>query len=490
MRDYLFTSNSFKIKSISNKDFCKFSFCPKDYRTLSITNINTIQLSKICKRMYKGGEIGTDSYMKKSIYRFLKTVNISSKLTTDTSSIEFCMPNKLSKPKLGDILIVKDGAGDGLGEVAYYNIKNNKTDSISAGLLGIEIEEQNRYYVLGILKSKHFKSFIDINTAQGSTIRHSKLVALDYPISFPSIKNYPTPDLIEEYVSLIVQNIIDKEEQVESKNKEIDLEIENELLTNSNGQSFIMSNPKISIIRTGNRFDTSVYSESYKRAEHLITSYNNGYYHINEKKVSPGKTPDDYFFSETKRNSKFSFWITPKNVFRRQLLYQTFIHTKATTKIKRNTIILNGIRYVGNGIFIDNDEKHYANQNTLLIDNFKDQNKQLILFCFLTSNLGRFMQTAQRNFGIVPILYKENLCKIPIPDFTPEIEISIIKKYYNVVDKIINLSLEDYLVKQKERNKMLGIHQLNNEIFILRDKLNDIISDIINDRPIEINLNY
>lgn len=93
---------------------------------------------------------------------------------------------------------------------------------------------------------------------------------------------------------------------------------------------------------------------------------------------------------------------------------------------------------------------------------------------------------AQRNFGIVPILYTDNLCKIPIPNFKKEIKQKITKEYYNHVNSNNNLTAENYLEKEIERNSIIGIHQLNSEIFKLKETLEDVIDKIIKEQTIEI----
>src|SRR5690606_16145495 len=105
-----------------------------------------------------------------------------------------------------------------------------------------------------LLKSQHFKNYIDLNTAQGSTIRHSKIAALDYKIPFPTKNNYSNPDKVQELVSLIVQNIIDKEEQIKIKNQKIDGLITKELNENQKPErTFQYSYPKISeVLNKGN----------------------------------------------------------------------------------------------------------------------------------------------------------------------------------------------------------------------------------------------
>jgi len=193
---FLKHKNSFKISEISKKEFCRNSLCPQDYKELILNNSNTIKLSDIIEDWYKGEEIGSDNYMKNSNFRFLKTVNITKSFLYNQTSIEYCKPNFGKEPQENDIFIVKDGAGSGLGEVALYRNKSKYSDYISAGLIGIRIQKDKRYYTLSFLKSQHFKDYVNVNTAQGSTIRHSKLIALNYPVAFPTTKNHQQTKLV------------------------------------------------------------------------------------------------------------------------------------------------------------------------------------------------------------------------------------------------------------------------------------------------------
>jgi len=482
--NYLKKKKSFKISQISQKEFCKFSLCPKDYKELLLVNSNTIKLSEEIKNWYKGIEIGSDNYIKKSPFRFLKTVNVTSSFILGDTSVEHCKPFSGNQPKNNDILIVKDGLGSGLGEVALYKNNTKYKDYISSGIIGIEIKDKKKYYILGILKSQHFKDFININTAQGSTIRHSKLIAFNYLVPFPTTLSHANVNLIEQYISVFTQNVINKEEQIKAKCKLIDRFFENELFS-SKKKANNYTYPKKSTLVSCNRLDTIIYSEKYYEYDTAIKSYKNGYFLLKKGNVSPGRTPDDYYFSSTKKSSIFYEWVTPKNINGRKLDYKTYIHTKSNTNVCKNNIILNGIRYVGNGIYIDNEDMVFSNQNTLVIKNFTEASNQLFLYTFLTSKIGKYMQMAQRNLGIVPILYADNLCKIPIPKITDMIKSKIIKEYYNPVKVNSKLTIKNYLEKEKKRNKTAGIHQLNSEVFVLKEKLDYIINKIIKEERIE-----
>jgi hypothetical protein len=185
------------------------SLCPKDHRNLFESEIYK-PLSELINKEFQGQEIGSDAYMLKSEYRFLKTVNVTQSFLIDEATIEYCKPLNSKNPQKGDILIVKDGGGEGLGEVCYYGLDNEQNkDGVSAGVLVINVKETLRFYVLGILKSQHFKDFINLNTPEASTIRHAKKAALSYNVPFPSLNNHAQPDLVIRYISLLVQNLID-----------------------------------------------------------------------------------------------------------------------------------------------------------------------------------------------------------------------------------------------------------------------------------------
>jgi len=158
--------------------------------------------------------------MSRSPYRFLKTANINESGILDETKIEFCKPCKGAiKPKHGAVLVAKDGGVPGLGECCIYEESNKQgvTDYISAGVLCLEFaDEQERNYVFGILKSQHFKEFIDGVTPGGSTIRHSKLLTLAYEVPW-------SEDVVKrQVVADLVANLIDKERRIAVKNRDID----------------------------------------------------------------------------------------------------------------------------------------------------------------------------------------------------------------------------------------------------------------------------
>ena len=92
----------------------------------------------------------------------------------------------------------------------------------------------------------------------------------------------------------------------------------------------------------------------------------------------------------------------------------------------------------------------------------------------------------RRVMGTVPILYADEFIKIPIPKFDYNIKQKIAEIYYNNEIKENDYTLDNYLEKEKLRNRKLGIHQLNTEIDEIKIQLEDIMKKIVNNSIIDI----
>ncbi len=100
------------------------------------------------------------------------------------------------------------------------------------------------------------------------------------------------------------------------------------------------------------------------------------------------------------------------------------------------------------------------------------------------------MQLAQRVLGVVPILYTSDLIKIPIPKFPNDRQKVISEVFYNSKVKSEGLTFRNYLEKEKKRNEKIGIFQLNNEAHSLRNTLENLVDQIINEKPVKISFLY
>lgn len=481
---------------ISKSILKRHSLNPKDFRTLFPLSAEAKKLSSLIAEDFQGQEIGSEAYIKKSSYRFLKTVNINSNFVIDKTSIEYCIPSNDRNPQNGNLLIVKDGAGDGLGEVCLYNIDNsNLFDSISAGVLAISITEKLRYYILGILKCRHFKDFINLETPEGSTIRHSKKVALDYLLPFPSKRSQLNYDDIIMYVSLLVQNIIHKEEQIKINSKQIDNLINSELSANQNPKTFQYNIATIKEISKNNlRFDSGMYSKEYKQLKFFISNYSNGFFNIPLEKLKSGSTPDIRIFG---KKAKYK-WVTPTNISDHgffnleeniSMPTDNNLNSDAVLFINRTSKGKKG-EYVGIACLYD--YSHYGagqhNQGIYRLEDYTPFEKQFIVafmnaaimrkICGYTS-LGTKMKEMKMN----------DFSNLIFPNFHDNKKREVAKEYYNQVQENTGLTLDNYLTKEKRRNEKLGIFQLSTEITKLRFKLAELVDKIIKEEKINIDFN-
>ncbi|WP_315284713.1 hypothetical protein [Fusobacterium hwasookii] len=488
MKDYKEHVLSVNISNIDNNE-SRFSLSSKDYRKLKIFNKNTRKLKNLLTKTEKiGKEIGSKFYMKKSSHKFLKTVNISNGYLIDESSLEYCKPTNKVFPKKNEILIVKDGAGNGLGEVALYPYENNDNkDTISSGLIAISIEPEYRYYVLALLKSQHFKDFLDLNTPQSSTIRHSKKIALEYEIPFPCDQNNSIPKKVEKLVSIIVENIIDKEEQIRIKHNKINQYINEELFNNQNDNSYQYTYPKLNEITKILRLDSGIYSTEFKRIDFLINNYKNGYFKISKDDFKSGNTPTIRVFNP--KNKKYK-WVTPT------LISDEGFYTPISTinmKNKQNIssdciLIINRTSRGKKGEFVGiscfYDVKKYGlghhNQGLYKISNYNKLEK-LFLVCLLNSDIYRKICGCMSIGSKMKELKISDFSEIKFLNFPEDIRKKIIKEYYNESNftNCLSIQIDNYIEISKKHNKESGIFQNSYELVELKNKLEDIIDKII-----------
>lgn len=502
MKTYYKKNKSIKISWLSKKEFNKNSLCSKDYRELLILNNNKTLLSDFITSKSTWKEIGSDSYMKRSKYRFLKTVNISDWFLIDEARVEYCKPDNKIFPKKWDILIVKDGWWSWLWEVWYYNIDNeNNFDSLSSWLIRVSLKKEKKFYILWLLKSKHFKTYIDLNTAQGSTIRHSKQISLEYEVTFPSINNHLEPEKIEKFVSLIVQNLIDKEEQIKSKNEIIDEKIEKELRENQ--VSWKVFNPlkytRITDIKDKWRLDSDIYSEKVREIEFITENYIKGCSYISDN-FKYNRWPNlaisviwNSYYSDTPKSNFYRIFTNIEMQDNRTISWFRYIWNKnKLMTLPDNWVMLSADwMIVWRSFFWDKFENTITNIHPWVIIPLKKEypiSKRVFLSVYLSflKNIWYLAKIKDKsNWWWLKKWHLDKWIKIPnFPDLKQE---EIAKEYYNKVEKNNDLDFDNYLEKEKARNKELWIFQLNMELFSLREILEDVIDRIVMDKKIDIN---
>lgn len=474
--DFITKPTTIKISEFKKN---RHSLCPKDYRIFGMPQKNIVILKDmLIQKPIIGQEIGSSAYLKESDYRFLKTNNIQKEFTLVDSQYEFCIPNLGRKPINDSIFIVKDGGGDGLGEVCFYsNNCNYERDYISSGILNIKLEDKYIYYVLGYLKQKHFKKFVDLNTPEGSTIRHSKKVALEYPIVIPD-------DDRVVHLSKVVKNIINKENNIIFKNNQNSNFIDSEFKNNS---LYKKTNVSIELIKNNVfRLDAGMYSDEYLKLDSIIKNYKNGYFCIPINKIKSGSTPKQRYFLDDGQYR----WVTPTNISDEGYFRKEFdINTPIKNNLNKDALLfINRTskggkgEYVGISAFYDYSYygKGHHNQGIYRVEDF---NKEELLFmvAFMNSTFMRKMSSKVSYGTKMRELKSIDLSKIKFPNFPIEIKDLLIKNYYNesLKNRKIKYELDD---EEEKYNSLTGIFQLENELEVLKEYLSQEIRKIIIDK--------
>lgn len=419
-----------------------------------------------------------------SPYRFLKTVNINESFILDETKVEYCKPCKGAiKPKKGTILVAKDGGAQGLGECCIYEGGIGVTDYISAGVLCLEFDdEQTRNYVLGILKSRHFKEFIDGVTPGGSTIRHSKLLTMDYEV--PWSANPAKRQVIAD----IATNLIDMERYIATKNKTIDTLIASELANGFVGGAAKAHMPSRNEILSTTRLDAGIYSDLVRETNHLIMNYKGGFFHIPDHfKANRGQNLQvtsigESYYSDTIKKGFYRLFTNVEMTDMRTITgFRWLGNKRKLSTLPKNCVMLaaDGM-IVGRSFFFDELPNTITNIHPWVItakNVAAPQFKSVFLSVFLSylKNIGYLEKIKDKSNG--GGLKKNHVEKwIKVPSFPDDVQKAIASHYYN---QEVALPSNATMDEQNARNAKLGIFQLNMEILKLREQLAAMVKDIV-----------
>lgn len=126
------------------------------------------------------------------------------------------------------------------------------------------------------------------------------------------------------------------------------------------------------------------------------------------------------------------------------------------------------------------DNVHISSKKRTLVE-------KLFLFCFLGYLKEKnILDSIACTGSWAPSFTQYQFSKLKIPDFPESKQQEIAKLYYNPLEKNKDTNLENYLEREKLRNREVGIFQLNMEIFELREKLEDLVDAVVMERGIEI----
>jgi len=384
-----------------------------------------------------------------------------------------------------------------LGGIGIIN--QNEQDLVASKALIVlrELKKDiNKYYLFGILRTSYFieQTNLILNASMYPRMDKDSFDKLKIP--FPTTTNHQNPEKIENLISHIVQNIIDKEEQIKLKNKQIDELIEKELKDNQKAGSFSYSYPRITEISEETRLDTGLYERNFKEIDFLIRNYEEGIFQIPLDKFKSGSTPKVRVFDP--QNKKYK-WVTP-TLITDEGNYQpsTTINMDSKNNLSKDCILIinrtsKGKKgeYVGITCFYEVNSFGLGHHNQGLYQ-IKDYSKleKLFINCLLNSKLYRKLCGCVSIGSKMKEMKSSDFAFLKFPNFPDSKQKEIVKLYYKTLDKNKDLNIENYLEIEKTRNREVGIFQLNLEIFSLQEQLENLVHKIVVEENIDISLDY
>ena len=252
----------------------KFSWSPSMYRRVVIPNPRTKQVGDLLEGYDKGSDPGSLSYLRQSTHYLIRTKALqdhSTLIYPKGDAITPLNPKAFDSLNLndGDILLSKDS---NIGECAMVDGDRWKNHAISGGIVRLR-PAINRFYLFAFLKHPVFRKELYSLVPRGATIAHANTLWLNCKIPFPDQSD---SEHVEQYISTLMEAIVEKERAIRDRNETILREISSELLGGQSKRTFSYSYPTKDEVKGWGRLDAAIYSQEYKSKMWLMTNYSKG----------------------------------------------------------------------------------------------------------------------------------------------------------------------------------------------------------------------
>lgn len=494
MNNYINIPKYTTFNEILNKNF---SLSATQYKSLNIKNKNTKQLRNLLDRDLLredlGVEVGSDSYVEKSQYKFIKTKALQKEsylLDINKESIISISPKKFINMNLkkDDILISKDS---NVGEVVILD-KDYPNSMLSSAIYKLPIST-NKYYVLAFIKSELFRQQIDFLVPRGSTIRHGKTKFLDCLIPFPN----NNVEYTIKYVEMLMKAIIDKELKIRNKHNMILKMIEDELINNQSDNYFKYSLPTLKDIMNYDRMDSCLYSKKFKENEFLINNYKYGFSRVSQLgyEISRGQNLQvsnigKSIHSKIEKEGYYTLYL-PKflSIYGTVNEVEYIGNSNELKTLKRGELIFGaeGNEKGRSYVILDEKEKIITNIHGItLTPQELNINKSVFIKLFLDYYRSKGMiddYAVGGNGGSLAIKYWDYL---KFPNFPNFVEDKITSLYNNeIFYDYKKINFDNFLIYDSDFNNKAGIYQIDKSLKHFKKLLEKTINKIINDDIID-----
>lgn len=495
MSKYIHTPGSINWQDVIQNDF---SLQSSQYATLVLPNRNYKYVSEFLVRPLSrqdlGIEVGSLNYIDQSPYSFIRTKALQEHSflpDLNKESILPIMPSEFAQMNLRekDLLISKDS---NIGEIVILD-KDYPNCMLSGAIYRLPVKEEWRYYLLAFIKHDIFREQLDFMVPKGVTIRHAKTKFLNCKIPLP---NHNAKNVIL-FISLLTQAVVNKEKLILLRHANILQLIDNELSEHQNTNAFNYQLPRLTEVKKVGRLDASLYKEFFKQGLFKITNYSNGYKPLTEQDLIliPGPSLELRLLG-TRIDSEqyitgFYRLITPKQITNFGVVNKdAFIGTAAKIANIQFGDILFGESGTGRTmVFLDDDNNTINNAHAHILRSKRRYDLERIITIrsilqyYKEIGLTDCMTVGGSGGHLSPSYFD----RIMIPNFPESKQKEIAALYYNSKEyDTTSFTLDNFLEMDDMFNSTAGIYELDKSAKRLKEKLNNAIENIINDKNVEI----
>lgn len=484
--------------TLHNIEEREYTLSATQYKSFCINNTNVLKISDFLDRPLSradlGNEVGSQNYVDHSNVFFIKTKALQEEtylLNEVNDAFEYIVPSAFINMDLrkNDIIISKDS---NVGEIAILD-KDYPNAMLCGGIYRLPVSNK-KLYLLAFIKHQIVRQQIDFLVPRGSTIRHGKTKFLECYIPIPNKNKEETI----KYIECLMQAIINKEIAIRKKHSKIIDLIDAELETNQKDNIYLYSYPNINEVMELDRMDSSCYSKDFKKKQHLVRNYINGFSNIEELGFDICRGQNLQISNigisvqtKEKRDNYYTL-ILPNYITKYGTTSQyTYLGNKNILKTLNVGDIIFGAEGNEKGrslVIFENSEKTITNIHGITLNqNSSDLTKSVFVKLFLDWYRSKGMIDAYAvggNGGSLAIKYWDYL---KFPNFPKNIELSIANEYYNNTTYSPECyTTSTFLTYDENFNRNAGIYEIDKSLKYLKEKLNSAIENIADDIEVDI----
>ena len=356
----------------------------------------------------------------------------------------------------------------------------------------IEPDQHLMFYFYALTKSHFFK-----NQWLGKGGIQKNTVAKERDNTYlPLIDNKK----VIEYVSVLIQSIINKEKLIQKRHSDILSSIEKELTTNQKPNKFNFNYPTINEIEEIERLDTNLYRKEFKEVDFKTKNYIHGFSTIEELGFSLSRGQNlqvsnigKSIYSNEKHDGFYTLML-PKHLSKYGTVNEKeYLGNGKDLKTLQIGDLIFGAEGFEKGrsiVILEEREKTITNIHGITITSATHESvKSVYVKCFLDYLRDKKVIDLFAVGGNGGSLAQKYWGYIPFPNFKEDKqkEVAILYHNENANYNYESYSLDNFLEQDTAVNEMAGIYELDKSMKRLKERLNDVIDDIVNDRDIEIN---